>query len=505
MVRYKGCYDVDFRHFMTGASFPSEEVKERNRTYRLTDKLFSGEYADNKRLMAMVDGALQNIPYRVIPINMFKLIVNKLDSVLFTNEITVKTGSMELDKTVGDLLERVRWQDKIRQAVRRVEINGDCAIKVWTGGLSVISPLNCIKVVNKHNVEEVQAYVLVEYLYDDTSGAITHIRFEVHQVGVIFEKVYNYSGSEYNGAIGTAVEYEYNGRKISKDGNTYNTGCDTELVRWLNINTDINNGVYGESSLLDIKDLIFALEERFSAEKYVLDGNTNPFLLVGMNMVTTNDEDGSYELKKLNENVLVIDRDGAKPEYLQWTGNLDTSSKWKEEVLDSIYELTEMGKAFLTGEFSGNVSEETFSNMIKGALDRANRTVSEVYYEVRDTVYLLCCLNGIQINKEDITVEWNVGRPDSDKVIAEVMASLNGSKMFSRDTLRTKYYGYNDEQNKLENSKISEEEQSNCTVMQGKENEASIIKAEDSLTDDSTDEVDTKEDKNDTTEEKQTL
>lgn len=460
MARFRGYYDTDFRCFRSGANFPSEEVKERNRTYRLTDKLFSGEYANNKRLVAMVNGSEQDIPYRVIPINIFKLIVNKLDSVLFTNEITVKTGSIELDKTVGDLLERVRWQDKIRQAVRRVEINGDCVIKVWTGGLSVISPLNCMKVVNKHNVEEVQAYVLVEYLYDDISGAITHIRFEVHQVGVIFERVYNYSGSEYSGTIGTAIEYNYNGRKISKDGNTYETGCDTELIRWLNINTDSNNGVYGESSLLDIKDLVFALEERFSAEKYVLDGNTNPFLLVGMSMITRNEQDGSYELKKANGNILVTDQDTAKPEYLQWTGNLDTSSKWKEEVLNSIYELTEMGKAFLTGEFSGNVSEETFSNMIKGALDRANRTVSEVYYEVRDTVYLLCCLNGIQIRKEDITVEWNVGRPDSDKVIAEVMASLNGSKMFSRDTLRTKYYGYNDEQNKLENTKIEEESRS---------------------------------------------
>ena len=106
-------------------------------------------------------------------------------------------------------------------------------------------------------------------------------------------------------------------------------------------------------------------------------------------MITRNEQDGSYELKRANGNILVTDQDTAKPEYLQWTGNLDTSSKWKEEVLNSIYELTEMGKAFLTGEFSGNVSEETFSNMIKGALDRAKMKVSEVYYEVRETVYLL--------------------------------------------------------------------------------------------------------------------
>lgn len=481
MRRFRGHYDTNFSSFVTGANFPSEEVKERNRVYRLTDKLFSGEYAYNKRLVAMINGSEHDIPYRVIPINIFKLIVNKLDSVLFTNEITVKTGSMELDKTVGDLLERVRWQDKIRQAVRRVEINGDCAIKVWTGGLSVISPLDCIKVVDKHNVEKVKAYVLVERLYDDTSGNITHIRFEAHGVNEIYERVYEYTGSNMNGNIGRPVEFVYNNRVIKQDGNHYTTDCDTELIRWLSINTDSNNGVYGESSLLDIKDLVFALEERFSAEKYVLDGNTNPFLLVGMSMVTINDEDGSYELRKLNGNMVVTKEGDIKPEYLQWTGNLDTSSKWKEEVLDSIYELTEMGKAFLTGEFSGNVSEETFSNMIKGALDRANRTVSEVYYEVRDTVYLLCCLNGIQINKEDITVEWNVGRPDSDKVIAEVMATLNGSKMFSRDTLRTKYYGYNDEQNKLENSKIDEENNSknedNSTI--NKEEDANENKTSD--------------------------
>ena len=75
-----------------------------------------------------------------------------------------------------------------------------------------------------------------------------------------------------------------------------------------------------------------------------------------------------------------------------------------------MYELSEMGKTFLSGEYRGNISEETLNNTIKSAIDKGNRLLTELYSAFRDSLYCLCRLNGIDIKKSDINIQFNVGR-----------------------------------------------------------------------------------------------
>ena len=114
-----------------------------------------------------------------------------------------------------------------------------------------------------------------------------------------------------------------------------------------------------------------------------------------------------------------------------------------------------MGKTFLSGEYSGNISEESLNNIIKSAIDKGNRLINEMYAGFVDSLYCLCKLNGIDLKREDITIVFNVGRTDDDKAVADVCTTLVQNKILSKATVREKYYGYNKEQSDNEDLQIA--------------------------------------------------
>ncbi len=453
----KGVYDTDFSNLKQGASFPSSEVRGRSAVYRYYKRLYSGEYGKNKKLIARVNSQETEIPYKVIPLNFFKLIVNKLIGMIFNGEVTIKSNDIEKDKVIRDLVERTNWISGIMRAVKMAEVMGDCPIKTFVDGISAFEPHYCYKVVSKHNKDEVNAYVVFEYLFDKPTDPISHIRIEVHTKGQIKEVVFTFTGDMTGGTIGVPVDYVYRGREIPASGATYETGVDIELIQWIGINKDIDS-VYGQSSFIDIKDIVFTLEQRLSSELYVLDNHEKPFLIVGMNNIVTNEETGAYELKQINGKYLVrSDSDSQKSEYLTWDGKLDNSHQYREDLLSYFYELTEMGKTFLSGEYSGNISEETLNNTIKSAIDRANRDLGEIWYDIRRSLYVLCRLNGIDVKIEELSINFNIGRADSDKIIAEIISTLTQAGMFSKATLLERYFGYSREQAQQELELIKKE------------------------------------------------
>jgi hypothetical protein len=113
-----------------------------------------------------------------------------------------------------------------------------------------------------------------------------------------------------------------------------------------------------------------------------------------------------------------------------------------------------MGKTFLSGEYTGNISEETLNNTIKSAIDKGNRLISEVYYGFRNALYCMCILNDIELKKENINIVFNIGRTDDDAAVANVCSVLVNNKILSKATVREKFYGYNKEQSDNEDKQI---------------------------------------------------
>ena len=188
--------------------------------------------------------------------------------------------------------------------------------------------------------------------------------------------------------------------------------------------------------------------------QHLLDNSMTPFLVVGMDMIDTDPVTGKRSLKLVNGTYMVSTGD-TDVKSVELNYNLSNSENMLGILKEFLYELSEMGKTFLSGEYSGNISEETLNNTIKSAIDKGNRLINEMYYGFRDSLYCLCKLNGITIKKEDITIVFNVGRTDDDKAVADVCTTLVNNGILSKATVREKYYGYNKEQSDNEDRQIA--------------------------------------------------
>lgn len=468
-LRYftKGRYDTDLHNINEGQSFPSPEVRARHAIYESNMRLFNGDYSRGKRLLVRIDGAPKEVDYKILPLNFFKLIINKLDSMLFSNEWIIHTGDIERDRIVNSLIERTSWIDGIRKAVRLCEIYGDCIIKTYRNGISACAPYHGYKVVDSTNINKTKWYVLREYLFDnkfnpmfDEAEMPSHIRILISAPGFDYERVFEYNGNIYNGTIGKPVRYKYNDRWIPKSGRYYNSGVDIHTVQWMSVNTE-DDGLYGTSAFDSIKHLVFALENRMSMDNFILDAHGLPLLIIGMTMALPDEQTGGYKLRTINDKFLIDHSAGGenKPQYLTWDGHLDNSKQVRDDLLGYFYELSEMGRTYLSGEYQGNPSEETISNIIKSAIDRGTREINTLYPEIKKSLYVLCHLNDIDVNIEDINIEFNIGRADDIKVLSEVCDTLSASGLFSKETLLCKFWGYNIEDAKAEIDLVKKEKE----------------------------------------------
>lgn len=458
-------YDTDFSILDTGKAFPSAEVKRRNRQYRHNLRLFTGEYANNKNLVAMVNGAYQDIDYKTLPLNYFELIVNKMYSLMLGNDLEITTGNIERDKIVKRLVEKTRWKESVGEAIKYVEIFGDCPIKTWRNGISVFSPTLCYKVLDITNKKNVLGYVMHELLYEKQDNNIlggsqykvTHIRFLVSCKGFEYERVFEFSGNSTSGTIGKPVRYKYKDRWIPRKGRYYKTGIENATtVQWLSVNTE-KDGVYGCSAFDNIKDLVFALENRLSTENWIIDSHGKPLLCVSMTNLKTDEATGEYRLSIIDDKYMVSKATTGgtdKPEYLEWNGKLTESKQVRDDIMEHFYDLTEMGKTFLSGQYQGQVTEESLNNMIKSALDRGQRDADNIVYSLMNSLYVLCKLNDIDVELGDINITFNIGRIDDTKSITDICEKLDNIKLFSKETLLSKFWGYNTEDAKAELERV---------------------------------------------------
>ena len=120
-----------------------------------------------------------------------------------------------------------------------------------------------------------------------------------------------------------------------------------------------------------------------------------------------------------------------------------------------------MGRCFLSGQYQGNISEQTLNNVIKSAIDKGNRLLTEMYDAFADSLYCLCKLNDIDVDRDSISIIFGIGRTDDDMQVAEIAEKLINVGLMSKQTIRERYYGYTAEQSQVEDKLIQKEKEPN--------------------------------------------
>ena len=180
-------------------------------------------------------------------------------------------------------------------------------------------------------------------------------------------------------------------------------------------------------------------------------------LVLGVGCLVENEETGRVETIDVLGNILEIPNGGQVPQYVTWDGKLDSNENMIELLYNEIYQLTELGKVYMTGEYGGNISEETLSNLMKSSIDKGNRHIWDIFYDIRKSLFVLCRLNDIDVKLEELNIIFEVGQSESVGKIADIINSRVKEGTLSLETALQKYEGLDKEQAKEEIERIRKE------------------------------------------------
>lgn len=444
--------ETSFDVISSNSKFPSNPILLRNARYRVSENRFNGTYNKNVRVKVLdKDGTPHIVNWNMLTLNYYKNYTNKMDGLIFQNDPIIRTGNDDMNTRVNKLIEKTKWLKGIREAIRYLEIFGDVYIKTYKNGISAIKPYNCFTVVDSNDVNNILGHVLIDYILDD-KNVISKVRFETHmENGYIYERVYKYNGV----ALGNPVKYTNKyGRTISENGSVTNNKIECSMIQHIKI--DSSNGVYGCSPYDDFSSIITELERRQTLGIKVLDAHTEPTVAVATGTLKENEVTGKVENDVIG-NIVEVPFGSMLPTYIEWNGKLDENNKMIDLLFSELYQISELGKTFMTGEYTGNISEESLNLLVKSAVDKANRHVFDIWYDVKESLYVLCKLNGINVDKEDINIAFNVGQSESNKIVSDIINSRVTSGTLSLESCLIKYEGLSKEQATLEIDKIKKE------------------------------------------------
>lgn len=460
--------NTDFECLQPGQPFPPDNVRFRNMRFNFEKKLYDGSYANGKMLEVTCLDSMnrvikKNLPYRVLTVNKFNLYVNKILSLYFgVSDFDYRARTDEDTEILRRLVERVGWVDSIMNAVTILETYGNCILRTYVGGVNAIPPTNGFLIVDKHDRNNIKAIVIYEILEEKQNNGIIkeYVRVELHCKGFMAERVYEYN---FNGVLGEPVDYIYRGRLIKAEGNYYELPFDdVSAVEWMTIDRNRDeSGVYGKSPFWDFAHLVFKLEELLSVEAFVTEANAKPLLAVSSSMLIADEKTGGYKLRKIETDGLDITpvrENENPPQFVSVpTSQLEHSRKLRDDIQSHIYELMEFNRAFMIGEYSGQISHDTLEGIIRGCIDRAQRHWWQMYTPIKNSLYCLARLNGLNIPYEDIEIIANIGVNESKKEMANISSILINNKILSRETVRMMYYGMTKDQSDAEEEKIKKE------------------------------------------------
>lgn len=440
-----------------GAKWPPPDLRTRQNYQRFSMKLYDGTYSAFRKFIALVDNSERELPYNMLKLNYFKRVVDSIVGLSFNNEITVSASDPTTTLALQQLVDRTHFVDSMRSCLMLTEIYGDSILRVNKTGVNVLPPYWGLKCVNSHDIDKVERIILYEYLYrPDSQDTAYAIRFEEHSSRGIYEFVRELNGT----TLGNKIQVTYRGRVISSEGNFYelSKNTDNSTAIWCTLNNGVS--IYGMSVLDDIKDIVFSLESLASMREYTVRENTQPFMVLGMSMFTTDEATGSYKLKKINDRYIIKDQSG-DPVYLEWGGqNTVHARELQEDLMQNLYELSEISKVAMSGDYNGNVSADTIKTAAQSSTEKASRDLGKLWSYFQQALYTLARLNSIDVRLEDINIMFSVDRTMDDKTVAEVCKIFSEMGLLSSRTLRKKYLGYTDNQCDTEEQTILAEQSS---------------------------------------------
>ncbi len=413
-----------------GGQFPPKDydTSERMRRYAKNKAIFEGKHADVfeeqfKRIERVIGNFGEIISYPVV-LNYQKLISLKIGDLLFGEFPHISAGEEDSveHETLESIVETSDLVNTLFESAIDVSRYGDGILYVYNddgiGKIDVSQPSLWFPIVGNDNIKKVVNHVLAwSYEIDDKH----YLKAQIHYKGYYEEQVYLVEKS-----MGSCYYI-----KQLLSSNIIKTGLDDfAVIHVPNVMT--SDRVTGIDDYHDIESIISELLVRVGQISRVLDKHAAPSVSGPSTALEKDPTSGEWKLKMGN----YFPRDSSDEptvEYITWNAGLESSFKQIENLINSLYVISEMG-AILLGEVDkmGNAASGTALRLkMMSPLAKVRRVAKRFTPAIKKAINLCSQLGGegvVNLKDTKISITWMDGIPNDDKEIADIISVRTGGK-----------------------------------------------------------------------------
>ena len=371
-------------------------------------------------------GEIQQV---MIKVNLFKALTETFKILAFKDEPEVWIGegdnAVRLEK---DIYSPKILLEKLKQAFISCHAQGNSVIKVYSNtkgepDISIVNAENWIPIKNPENLNEIQAYVVADTYEVDNTSTFMGINIDNKQKYLSVEIHYR---GYYDKILYELDKRNVISREISREENI-KTGFDDFLV------FPFDYGVpawreWGKSAYDDVISLVDEIVVRLSNNSKILDEHADPQPIVTRDMLEFDDNTGEYTYKR--HKALCFGKNGEKPEYLTWDGNLDSSEKQLDRVIELFYLLSGTNPQLFGQDIAGNLSGEALRKIFIVPIAKTKEMVLALEDAFENALNCILKLKG---RTETASIKFNIGQFNSEseitaRVVQEKNAGLTSLK-----------------------------------------------------------------------------
>lgn len=356
----------NYKWLNPGESFPPAREAPRIQRYYQNAQLFDGDHFDNptfrthgdaksdgislyqkcaQRITRIVGNFEEIISFPVL-LNYQRLMTVKMADLVCGEYPIISGATAPENEILKQIRDRSDFDSKLYSTVLDISRYGDAIWRLYKDidgqyNFTCWTPAQWYPIVAQDGTNTIKAHCLCwrENLSEDADKPDWHLHVQIHSC----------NPKEFGFYIAEKYKLAANGQTILKKESSEKvlTGLKCCAVQHLKA-YGTTSSIYGYDDYMPIDSILSEIMTRVGQISCILDKHANPNMTGPVSMLSVHPETGEYYLE--SGTFYAVSPGEEQPKYLTWDGQLSSSFKQLEFLINQLYILSEMGAALLGGQ-----------------------------------------------------------------------------------------------------------------------------------------------------------
>ena len=418
------------------------------------ETVFSDVWQSIAKRYGLNYGEVQQV---MIKINLFKALTETFKILAFKTEPEAWVGEGDNAKKLEkDIYSPKLLLDKLKQAFISCHAQGNSVIKVYSNtkgepDISIVNAENWIPVKNPENLSEILCHVVADTYEVDNSSNIMGFTIDNKQKYLSVEVHYRGSYDK--------ILFELDKRDVISKEVSREEGIKTNYEGFLVFPFDYGVPAWrewGKSAYDDILGLVDEVIVRLSNNSKILDDHADPQQIIARESLEFDDNSGQWIYNR--HKALCFGKNGEKPEYLTWDGNLESSEKQLDRVMELFFMLSGTNPQLFGQDIAGNLSGEALQKIFIVPIAKTKEMILSLEDAFEDALNCMLKLKG---RNETIDIKFNIGQFNTEsEITARVVQEKNAGITSIKRAVEEINPRYTEEEIAIEVEQINKDRQS---------------------------------------------